>query len=135
MSGRVGCVAARDGKVAWSRDFSSAVGVGTANNQVLATDERSIVHGLGGSAGATLWTNEELKDRQVTAPVASGAFAVVGDYRGFMHLLNLRDGKFAARTQTDGSAIAGTPVLIEAQGRRLIAVQTAGGGVFAFAQD
>jgi outer membrane protein assembly factor BamB len=133
--GRVGCVAARDGKVAWSRDFSSAVGVGTANNQVLATDERSIVHGLGGSAGATLWTNEELKDRQVTAPVASGAFAVVGDYRGFMHLLNLRDGKFAARTQTDGSAIAGTPVLIEAQGRRLIAVQTAGGGVFAFAQD
>jgi outer membrane protein assembly factor BamB len=133
--GRVGCVAARDGKVAWARDFSSAVGVGTANNQVLATDERSIVHGLGGSAGATLWTNEDLRDRKVTAPVASGTHAVVGDYKGYVHLLNLRDGKLAARASTDGSAIQGAPVLIEVQSRRLVAVQTARGSVFAFVQE
>jgi outer membrane protein assembly factor BamB len=133
--GRVGCVAARDGKVTWGRDFSSAVGVGTANNMVLATDERSVIHGLGGSAGATLWTNEELRDRQASAPVASGAFAVVGDYKGFVHLLNLRDGKFAARASTDGSAITCVPVLIEIESRRLIAVQTASGSVFAFAQE
>jgi outer membrane protein assembly factor BamB len=133
--GRVGCVSARDGKLSWARDFSSAVGVGTANNQVLATDERSVVHGLGGSAGATLWTNEGLKDRQATAPVATGGFAAVGDYKGFVHLLNLRDGKFAARASTDGSAIVAAPVLIESQGRRLVAVQTANGSVFALAQE
>jgi outer membrane protein assembly factor BamB len=133
--GRVGCIAVRDGKVSWARDFSSAAGVGTANNQVLATDERSIVHGLGGSAGATLWTNEGLKDRQVTAPVTSGGFAVVGDYKGFVHLLNLRDGKFAARIATDGSAVSGVPVLVETQGRRLLVVQTFSGSVFALAHD
>jgi outer membrane protein assembly factor BamB len=133
--GRVGCIAVRDGKVTWARDFSSAVGVGTANNQIIATDERSIVHGLGGSAGATLWTSEELKDRQLTAPVASGGFAVVGDYKGYVHLLNLRDGKLAARAATDGTAIVGAPVLIEAQGKRLIAVQTAAGTVTALVQE
>jgi outer membrane protein assembly factor BamB len=133
--GRVGCISVRDGKLTWTRDFSSAVGVGTANNQVLTADERSVVHGLGGSAGATLWSTEELKDRNLTAPVASGAFAVVGDYKGYVHLLNLRDGKMAARASTDGTQIQGGPVLIEAQGKRLIAVQTASGSVVALMQE
>jgi outer membrane protein assembly factor BamB len=133
--GRVGCISVRDGKVSWARDFSSAVGLGTANNQVLATDERSLVHALGGSAGATLWTNEALKDRQATAPVATGAFAALGDYKGYVHLLTLTDGKLAARASTDGSAITGVPTLIEAQGRRLLAVQTANGSLFALSQE
>ena len=56
-----------------------------------------------------------------------GQALVVGDYQGFVHLLDPEDGSFMARIPTDGSAIS-----IEARPvDRGFVIQTRSGGVYA----
>jgi len=49
--------------------------------------------------------------RGVTAPVAVGDRAVVGDYQGYLHWMNLDDGRIVARTRAGSGAIVTRPVL------------------------
>ena len=130
--GKVGCIAVRDGRLQWDKEFSSPVGVSAAGNTLYGTDEKSIVHALSGSGGAALWKQDKLLYRTVTAPAALGATVVVGDYKGMVHFLSAANGNFMARVATDGSAISGPPLAVETGARRLIFVQTAAGGLFAF---
>jgi outer membrane protein assembly factor BamB len=53
---------------------------------------------------------------------------VVGDFEGIVHLISTEDGSFAARIETDGSAITAPPVALDATS---FLVQTRAGGVFA----
>ena len=130
--GKVGCIGVRDGRLQWDKEFSSPVGVSAAGGTLYGTDEKSIVHALSGTGGATLWKQDKLLYRAVTAPVSIGTSVAVGDYKGMVHFLSTSSGNFTARVSTDGTAISGAPLAIEAGGRRLLLVQTTAGGLFAF---
>ncbi len=54
---------------------------------------------------------------------------IVGDYQGYVHVLNLDDGSFAARLETDGSPVFAPPVPLGDN----IVVQTRSGGLYAVA--
>jgi len=91
-------------------------------------DEKSAVLALDKAGGASLWRQDKLAARNLSAPLAVGRFVVVGDFEGYVHLLSREDGSFAARVETDGSAIVAPPLALDLTS---FLVQTRNGGVFA----
>lgn len=132
FQGRLACFDAERGTVLWTRDISSASGIGADSRNLYVTDDKSAVSALDKVNGASVWKQERLAGRGLTRPLALSRFVIVGDYQGYVHLLSRDDGSFAARLPTDGSAIAAVPVALDLSS---FVVQTRSGGVFAFAID
>ncbi len=127
FQGRVACFDAQRGSLAWSRDISSIAGLDADSRAIYVVDDRSVLHALDRSSGASLWRQAALQLRNLGAPRLVGKALVVGDFQGFVHLLDPEDGSFIARLPTDGSAISigARPV------DRGFVVQTRRGGLYA----
>jgi outer membrane protein assembly factor BamB len=128
FQGRVACFDNTRGTLIWARDVSSIAGLGVDERNVYVTDDKSAVLGLDKSGGASLWRQDKLAWRNVSAPLGIGRYVAVGDFEGYVHLLSREDGSFAARIATDGSAINAPPVALDSTS---FLVQTRNGGVFA----
>lgn len=127
FQGRLSCFDILRGNLLWARDLSSHAGLAMDGRRLFVTDDRGAVHALDKERGASLWKQDKLYARRVTAPQLVGPYVAVGDLEGFVHFLNAEDGSFAARVATDGSAIGAQPAIL---GSNLL-VQTRNGGLFA----
>ena len=126
--GRVACFDAARGTLIWARDVSSIAGLGVDERNIYVTDDKNAVLALDKSNGASLWRQDKLAGRNVSAPLAVGRNVVVGDFEGYVHLLSREDGSFVARMATDGSSINAPPVALDSTS---FLVQTRNGGVYA----
>jgi outer membrane protein assembly factor BamB len=127
--GRVACVDIDKGTLAWGRDASSAARVGIDRITLYVTEANGAIVAFDKESGATVWKQDKLLNRGVSGAIVSGEFVAVGDYQGYVHVLDAEDGAFAARVATDGSAIGAEPLRV---GNNVV-VQTGKGGVFAIA--
>jgi outer membrane protein assembly factor BamB len=128
FQGRVACFDVQRGALLWARDASSLAGIALDARHLYYTDDRSAVLALDKTNGASVWRQDKLADRRVSAPLAMGRYVVVGDFEGYVHLLSAEDGSFAARIPTDGGTIIAPPVALDSSS---FLVQTRDGGVFA----
>jgi outer membrane protein assembly factor BamB len=127
FQGRVACFDLGKGNLVWAREMSSAAGLAIDGRYVYVSDDKGAVHALDKASGASIWKQDKLFMRRVTAPLAIRGLIAVADVQGVVHFLNRDDGSFVARVTTDGSPVT-APLL--AQGGNLL-VQTRGGGVYA----
>lgn len=128
FQGRVACFDRVSGNTVWVRDFSSLGGVDRDERFVFAADEHDTVAAFDKGRGINPWKQDKLRDRKLSSPVAvAGSYVAVGDYQGYVHLINTEDGAFAARAATDGSAIRGVMLRLKSG----LVAQTANGGVYA----
>jgi len=111
--GRIAVIDLQSGNSGWKRDMSSYVGLGVDFSQVYVTDAQSHVWALSRSTGATVWQNEELANRRLTAPVPYDDYIAVGDYEGYVHLLSRYDGRIVARARVDSDAIRARPLVVD----------------------
>ena len=127
FQGRVACFDLGNGNLVWARDMSSAVGLVIDARYLYVTDDKGSVHALDMASGASIWKQDKLFLRRVTAPVPLRGLIAVADVQGVVHFLSRDDGSFVARLTTDGS-----PVIAPLQTLgNLLLVQTSSGGVFA----
>jgi len=127
FQGRVVCFDLGNGNLVWARDMSSAVGLAIDARYLYVTDDKGSVHALDMASGASIWKQDKLFMRRVTAPVPLRGLIAVADVQGVVHFLSRDDGSFAARLTTDGS-----PVIAPLQTLgSLLLVQTSNGGVYA----
>lgn len=124
--GRIGCFDQNKGEQIWARSASSASGLSANERNVYYTEADSVVVALDKTAGASVWRQDKLLYRRLTAPTTVGDWVVVGDLDGYVHILSADDGAFVARVATDGSAIVAAPVKA-ADG---VVVQTQAGGLY-----
>jgi outer membrane protein assembly factor BamB len=129
FQGRIGCYETAKGTQLWGRPASSAGSLGAGRSTVYYTSETGSVVALDKATGASVWSQDKLYQRKVSAPQVFQRWVVVGDYEGYLHFLSAEDGSFVARISTDGSEIAAQPVVV---GERIL-VQTRRGGLFAIA--
>lgn len=129
--GRAMCFDANSGTLAWAKDLSSEVGLAADERFVFAADVSGAVSALTRDSGASVWKNNKLTYRRLTAPVSFGRAVAVGDYQGYIHFLGREDGALLARSGTDGSEIIAAPLV---SGSMLI-VQTHAGLVQAIAAE
>lgn len=127
--GRVGCYETERGTQLWLRPASSAASLSASGSMLFYTEEDGSVVALDKASGASVWKQEKLFARKVSAPLAFGDYVVVGDFQGYVHVLWRDDGAFVARVGTDGEPIRVQPVALDDK----VLVQTSGGGLYAIA--
>jgi len=91
---------------------------------VYVVDDSSAVHALDKGSGASLWKQDKLVNRRLTAPVMLDGRIVVGDLQGYLHVLSPETGEIIGRLATDGTAVKSIMPLAGA-----LIVQTDGGSV------
>lgn len=125
--GRVACFDRRNGAPLWTRDTSSNSGLDMDDRAVYVTDDNDAVTAYDKATGRAGWRQDKLARRAVTAPLALGAWVVVADGEGYVHVMSADDGSFVARAKVD-AGVRTAPVDIGPG----FAVQTVKGTVFAY---
>ena len=126
--GRVACFDFTTGNLLWARPMSSTAGLDADSRYVFVSDEKCAVQAVDRAGGASVWTQDKLTWRRLTAPLALGREVAVGDAEGYVHLLSRETGSFVGRAATDGSQIDSVPLRLDGG----FIVQTAKGGLYAF---
>jgi len=129
FQGRVACFDINTGSVLWAREMSSYSGLQADARYLFLTDDKGAVHALDRSTGTSVWKQEVLARRNLTAPLALGSNVVVSDVQGNVHLLSRDTGALTGRFATDGRGIAAAPVPLESG----FLVQTRNGDLYALA--
>jgi outer membrane protein assembly factor BamB len=77
------------------------------------SDEKGAVQAVDRAGGASVWTQDRLSWRRLTAPLALGREVAVGDAEGYVHFLSRETGSFVGRTATDGGPIGSAPLRVD----------------------
>jgi len=126
FQGRLACFDIKQGAMLWSRDLSSDKGLALEHKYLYVSDAEGTVLALDKASGSTVWKNDQLFMRQVSAPRVMEQYVLVGDFKGYLHALSREDGGLVARIKTDGSPILFAPAVL---GKGLL-LQTRDGGVY-----
>lgn len=110
--GRVAAVEGTSGRILWARDMSSAVGLGVDFSNVYVTDENSEVWALERDNSGSVWKQDKLKRRVLTAPVVIGNYVAVADFEGYVHLLSRTDGELVGRERADSKGVL-APLVVD----------------------
>ncbi len=129
FQGRAACYETQKGGQLWARPASSIGSLAADDLSVYLSDDAGSVVALDRNSGASVWKQDKLAYRNLSAPLATKDYVVVGDFEGQVHFLKFEDGSFAARIATDGGSVAAAPKLI---GDKVL-VQTRKGGIYALA--
>ena len=108
----------RSGQIMWKRELGSVSNFVVDGNRIYMIDQNDRVLALTTDGGVTLWTQSDLLHRNLTAPALYNGYIVTGDSEGYMHWINVEDGRFVAQQKVDGSGFLTDPVA--ADGKLLI---------------
>lgn len=128
FQGRAACFDMQGGNQMWSREVSSVAGVALDDRRVFVPDEQGVVHAFDRMTGASIWRQDRLKYRDLSAPVALPMGLVVGDAEGFLHVLDRDTGEFIGRLNAGGNGIMS---ILPALGPNTAVLQTRSGALMA----
>lgn len=119
-----------DGEILWhNEEVSSFAGLSASPNHLYITDSDSSVWKLDTRNGNSLWQQNALQYRKLTAPAIYDNYVVVADYQGYVHWLAQDDGRQLARIKVTNKGIdaklvvVGQTVYIYATDGTIVAVQ------------
>ena len=116
------------GRPQWVRDHGGAGGVAVSSGLAVVADEKGSVFGLDKNSGAAMWSQPALARRSLTGAAIHGDYAVVGDYKGYLHWLRLDNGELAARARAGGDRLIAPPLVADG----ILLVQNVDGDLTAF---
>lgn len=102
----------QSGRIVWGRPASSYHGLASGLGNLYYVNAESHIMAVPNTSDVTVWENDSLRLRKVSAPRAFGNFIAVGDFEGYLHVLSQINGQFVARTRVDRSGIR-APLLSE----------------------
>ncbi|WP_163647767.1 outer membrane protein assembly factor BamB [Modicisalibacter sp. 'Wilcox'] len=106
-NGRLLALQATSGKVLWSHDASSYLSPLLVGDFLFTVNADSHVLALDARSGRVMWETDALEGRSLTAPTFIDGRLAVGDYAGYVHLLDAESGKLVGRTELgDGISLA-----------------------------
>lgn len=111
FGGEMACLDRDTGQVLWRRSMRSYSGLALYDKTLVVTDEEGVVWGLDANTGTSIWKSEDLKYRQLSAPAVFQGKVVVGDYKGYLHWLDVKDGHLIARSRAGHDPIRRAPVV------------------------
>ena len=128
FQGRAACFDMQGGSQIWSKEVSSVAGITMDDRRVFIPDEQGVVHAFDRGTGASVWRQDKLKYRNLSAPVALPMGLVVGDAEGFLHVLDRDTGEFISRMNVAGGGVMS---ILPALSPNTVLLQTRGGSLMA----
>jgi outer membrane protein assembly factor BamB len=111
FQGKAAMLALDTGQAWWSRDISSHRGLDLDEDRMFVAGAEGAVIALARRSGTELWRQEGLRLRRLSAPAVIGSHVVVGDFEGYLHWLDVTDGRFAARVRA-GDRLSNPPLVV-----------------------
>lgn len=118
FQGAVAALSIADGKIIWTREVSSYEELSVGDGRVYVTDDKGSIWALSTEDGSSVWKQEALANRFVTAPIYFQGHVVVSDFEGYVHWLDAKTGEFEYREQVTKDRIIAPA--IDAQGLLLV---------------
>jgi outer membrane protein assembly factor BamB len=109
---RVASLAADSGRLLWFKDISSATGVQVDRTNLAVSDKEGNLWLLDRRNGSTLWKIDQLTNRGLTRPAFYGELVIVGDKEGYLHWIDVKEGKFVARVREGRKGFASAPLTV-----------------------
>lgn len=109
FNGNLAAVEVRSGQIKWKRQYSSYTPMDLEGNDLYLTDSDGTIYSVNRLNGLETWANSELTGRLVTGPAVLGDYLLVGDFEGYLHILDRETGKLVGRRQIDGSGLYSQP--------------------------
>ena len=120
--GNITAIDLKQGQISWQEKISSVHDLVSVRSRVIAIDEKDSIKGFGLSTGAILWQQDGLKLRGVSSPAALGGNFAIGDFEGYVHILDSKNGSFIGRKK-----VSKRPILeIISKGSSLVVVDDSG---------
>lgn len=119
----VACVDALRGQILWSRAAQGHQGLDGDGSHVFGVESDSKLRAWSRQDGQLLWSQDQYRFRQLTAPRVWNAVLAVGDAQGQVHFLSRSSGQTLQRVGTDGTPVVQSPVIA---GRTLVTVNRSG---------
>lgn len=112
--GGIAAISEVDGDVMWRNEsISSHSGLSNDYRYLYLADSQSHVLQLDQRSGASLWKQQDLHQRILTAPAVYENFVVVGDLEGYVHWLSSTDGRQLGRVQVTDGPIDAQPIVVD----------------------
>ncbi len=108
--GKIVAIDMEGGRLLWSREISTHSALAADNANVYLSDTRGQVYALDLRTGATLWKQDKLALRRLSAPAVTDSSVAVADFEGYVHWLARDDGRFLARARVARAAVLAAPI-------------------------
>ena len=127
--GEIAALEESAGTLLWRRKFSSYSGMAADRYNVYASDAEGILWALDADNGSARWSQDALRNRQLSDVALVSGVLAVGDYEGYVHFLSPDDGSLIGRTRvgsdpiTRGMLVADGTLYVMGDGGVLAALQ------------
>lgn len=128
FKGQTLAIDAPSGNPLWSSVHGGAGRVAVGPSIVVVADRSGAVFGLDKLGGSALWQQPALARRNLSGMAIHGDYAVVGDFDGYLHWLDLSNGEFVARQRTGRAALRAAPIVADG----VLVVQNVNGDLSAY---
>jgi outer membrane protein assembly factor BamB len=81
----------------WKKKVSSFRSLAAGFGNIYLSESNDHVQAFDARSAASVWSQNQLEYRRLTAPVVSGNSVIVGDREGYLHAMSQIDGHFVAR--------------------------------------
>ncbi|MBS0922886.1 outer membrane protein assembly factor BamB [Providencia sp. JGM181] len=125
-NGTLAALDMRSGQMLWKRDLGSINDMVLSGDTLYLVDQTDRVLAVRKSDGVTLWTQDQLLNRGLSAPEVYNGYIVVGDKEGYLHWLDTSTGGFVAQNKLNSSGIHSRPAIASDK----LMVQTRNGTVY-----
>jgi outer membrane protein assembly factor BamB len=96
--GNAAAIDRQSGEGMWMKKISTTGNIAHGGGFLFITSDDDRLVAMELSSGKTVWVNDQLTNRRLTAPgVLKDKLVAVADYQGFVHFMNQEDGSFVAR--------------------------------------
>ena len=103
--GDLSAIDIEQGRTLWRNPTSSTKNIIHTKNTTFVIDSSDAVKSYDGVKGDILWVLDDLKLRQLTSPKKYKNYLILGDYEGYLHLIDLNTGLIEGRTRPSRQAV------------------------------
>lgn len=111
FQGRVGALSLENVQPLWARELSVYQDMSLDQENLYVADEMGHIWAFERLTGSTVWVQDKLHARPVSGTAVFKNAVLVGDYEGYVHAMDIADGRFIARTRVGDEGINVAPVV------------------------
>lgn len=99
VNGNLSSISKTDGSIYWSRPLSSFYGMTSSLKSLYVTHNSGAIYRIEKDTSTVIWRNADLLGRDVSKPIMYLNYAIVSDYEGYLHFLDIENGTLVGRAK------------------------------------